>query len=197
MKEFWNERFSNEEFVYGKEPNSFFKEEVDKLEPGRLLLIGEGEGRNAVYAASNGWDVYAFDWSEVGKRKAEKFAEERNVSINYKVQELQNFTPEENYYDAAAIIFVHLEEDLREKVHQKILNALKPGGVIIVEVYEKEQIKYNSGGPKSLDLLYSLEELFADFQDMNFQSFSKEIIELNESEKHQGRAAVIRLIVKK
>ena len=197
MKEFWNERFAGEEFVYGKEPNNFFKEEINKLEPGKLLLIGEGEGRNAVYAAQKGWSVDAFDWSAEAKKKAEKFAEEKNVKINYNVQELESFSVKENHYDAAGIIFVHLDEELREVVHQKIIKALKPGGAVIMEVYEKEQMKYDSGGPKSLDLLYSLEDVFEDFQDFDFQIFSKEIIYLNESPKHEGNAAVIRLSARK
>ena len=197
MKDFWNERFSQKEFIYGKEPNNFFKEELDKLEPGKLLLIGEGEGRNAVYAAQKGWNVDAFDWSAEGKRKAEKFAEEKKVEINYTIQDLNNFLPKENYYDAAGIVFVHLEEVLREAVHQKINNSLKHSGSVIMEVYEKEQMKYNSGGPKTSALLYSLEEIYEDFQDLDFQIFSKEIIELNESATHKGKAAVIRLSAKK
>lgn len=193
MKELWNERFSEAEFVYGKEPNKFFKDELDKLEPGRILLIGEGEGRNAVYAASKGWIVDAFDWSAEGKKKADKLAEENGVKLNYQVEDLKDFEPEKDSYDAAGIIFVHLEEKLREAVHKKINSALKPGGAVIMEVYEKEQIKYDSGGPKTESLLYSLEDIFSDFQDFDLQIFSKEKIFLEESTKHNGEAMVVRL----
>ncbi len=93
MKEFWNDRYSSEEFIYGKEPNKFFKSEIDKLLPGKLLLPCEGEGRNAVYAAKLNWTVDAFDQSEKGKEKCEALADENNVSINYTVADAIEIEP--------------------------------------------------------------------------------------------------------
>ncbi len=83
MKNKWNDRYSSEEYFFGKEPNDFLKEEIGKLAPGKALFIGEGEGRNSVYAASLGWEVDAIDISNVGKEKALKLAEDKNVNINY------------------------------------------------------------------------------------------------------------------
>lgn len=194
MLEQWNERFSRPGYAYGKEPNAFFKEAIDKLTPGRMLLIGEGEGRNAVYAATLGWQVDAFDFSQAAKNKALELAEENKVKINYNVQNLQEFSPSANYYDAAGIIFVHLEEELRSRVNQKIISSLKPGGRVIIEVFEKDQLAYNSGGPKDPALLYSLEDIVSEFTDLDFQHLSKELIQLNEGEYHSGEAMVIRFI---
>lgn len=191
MKEFWNERFAKEDYTYGKEPNEFFKQEIDKLNPGKLLLLGEGEGRNGVYAAKLGWDVDAVDWSLKGKEKAEQLALEQGVKINYIISDLSEYKPRENYYDAAGLIFIHLEPELRERLHRNVTLSLKSGGVVILESYEKEQINNSSGGPKDIDLLYSLEEIFTDFSDLNIISFSKEIIELNESPHHNGQAEII------
>lgn len=191
MKEFWNERFAKEDYTYGKEPNEFFKQEIDKLNPGKLLLLGEGEGRNGVYAAKLGWDVDAVDWSLKGKEKAEQLALEQGVKINYIISDLSEYKPRENYYDAAGLIFIHLEPELRERLHRNVTLSLKSGGVVILESYEKEQINNSSGGPKDIDLLYSLEEIFTDFSDLNIISFSKEIIELNESSHHNGQAEII------
>ena len=73
---FWDERYSTDEFIYGKEPNEFFRENLLKIRPGKLFLPGEGEGRNAVFAAKNGWTVDATDQSEIGKLKALKLASE-------------------------------------------------------------------------------------------------------------------------
>ena len=92
MHSFWDSRYNTDQFVYGKEPNRFFASELDKLPAGRLLLPGEGEGRNAVYAAKMGWEVDAFDQSRIGSEKALGFALEQGVHINYQVCDLEGFT---------------------------------------------------------------------------------------------------------
>ncbi|WKZ69539.1 MAG: class I SAM-dependent methyltransferase [Melioribacteraceae bacterium] len=197
MKHLWDERFAKEEYAYGKEPNTFFKQEIDKLNPGKLLLLGEGEGRNAVYAAKLGWEVDAVDWSEEGRKKAQKLADDNNVKINYILSDLSEYAPNENYYDAVGLIFLHLDPDLREKIHTKVNSTLRNGGVVILESYSKEQLLNTSGGPKNPDLLHSLEEIFSDFSDLEIISFSKEKIELFESPMHSGEADVIRFVGKK
>ena len=103
---FWDERYSSNDFVYGTKPNTFFKDELDKLKTGNILLLGEGEGRNAIYAAVKGWNVDAVDFSIIAKEKALKLAEENSVSINYEIIDLSQYKPKANYYDAAAIILL-------------------------------------------------------------------------------------------
>ncbi|MGB5893420.1 MAG: class I SAM-dependent methyltransferase, partial [Ignavibacteriaceae bacterium] len=174
--EFWDERYSSIEFVYGTEPNIFFKDELDKLKIGNILLLGEGEGRNAVYAAANGWNVDAVDFSMIAKEKALKLAEENSVSINYEITDLSEYKPKLNYYDSAAIIFLHLNPKIRSAVHSKVVDSLKPGGTLILEVYEKEQFGNDSGGPQNIDMLYSKEELKDDFVQMNIIVLEKKII---------------------
>jgi len=195
--EFWDERYSSIEFVYGTEPNIFFKDELDKLKTGNILLLGEGEGRNAVYAAAKGWNVDAVDFSIIAKDKALKLTEENSVSINYELADLSEYKPKSNYYDSAAIIFLHLNQKIRSAVHTKVVDSLKPGGTLILEVYEKEQLGKDSGGPQNIDMLYSKEELKADFGNMNIIVLKKKIVILNESEQHTGEAVVLRLIAVK
>jgi len=195
--EFWDERYSSIEFVYGTEPNIFFKDELDKLKTGNILLLGEGEGRNAVYAAANGWNVDAVDFSKIAKEKALKLAEENSVGINYEITDLSEYKPKSNYYDAAAIIFLHLNPKIRSDVHSKVVDSLKPGGTLFLEVYEKEQLGKDSGGPQNIDMLYSKEELRNDFVNMNIIVLEKKIITLNESNQHNGEAVVLRLIAVK
>ncbi len=194
MKNFWDERFSSEEYVYGTEPNEFFKSEVEKLEPGTALFLGEGEGRNSVYAAKLGWLVDAVDYSSAGKEKALALAQKNNVTINYMLADLKEFTPETGRYDLVVIVFLHLPEEVRKEVHKKAVDSLKAGGKIILEVFEKKQINFGTGGPRNLDLLYSLEDVYTDFQDLDIEKFSEEIIDLNESVHHKGKAAVIRYV---
>lgn len=194
MKSFWDERYSGNEFAYGTNPNVFFKDQLEKLSPGKLLLPAEGEGRNAVYAALEGWQVIAFDQSEVAKRKAETLALEFNVKINYEVCDQENFDFDENYFDCVALIFVHLPIELRNFFHQKMLRFLKPGGKLILEGFEKSQINKTTGGPKNTDMLFSKEELLNDFNMLKKLTFSKKEVELNEGKFHHGNANLIRLI---
>ncbi|GAB6283369.1 MAG: class I SAM-dependent methyltransferase [Ignavibacterium sp.] len=194
MLDSWNERYSTEEFVYGINPNEFFKETIDKIQPGKLLLLGEGEGRNAIYAAKQGWDVTAVDWSESAKSKALKLARGENVLIDYIVESLENFEPEEETFDVVGLIFLHLEPEVREEVHKKAIKSLKENGILILEAFDKEQLGYNSGGPKDETLLYSLDEIVEDFIDMDFKHLSKEIINLNEGILHNGEAVVIKFV---
>jgi 2-polyprenyl-3-methyl-5-hydroxy-6-metoxy-1,4-benzoquinol methylase len=192
---FWDERYSSEEYAYGKKPNHFFKEQIDKISvPGKILLPGEGEGRNAVYAAKLGWKVNAFDQSSVARLKALKLAEENNFKINYSNVDLAMFNPHKNYYDCAAIVFVHLPPDIRSEFHKKIIDSIKPNGKIILELFSKNQFGKKSGGPQNLIMLSSIEEIEKDFKQLKPILLKEENIFLDEGEKHNGQASVIRFV---
>jgi len=196
--DFWNDRYSSDEYVYGTEPNQFFKEQIQKINvSGRLLLPGEGEGRNAVFAAKLGWNVDAFDQSSVAKMKAETLAKLNNVKINYSNVDLGKFVPQKKFYDCAAIIFVHLPPEIRSGFHSKIIESLKPNGKIILELFSKNQFGKNSGGPKNLDMLSTIEEIKNDFKGLKTIVLSKENINLEEGAKHSGEASVIRYVGQK
>jgi len=195
---FWDERYFAEEYVYGKEPNQFFKEQLEKVIPGgKLLLPGEGEGRNAVFAARLGWQVYAFDQSSVAKLKALKLAQESKVIINYSNIDLLQFTPQNNSYDCAAIIFVHIAMEFRTEFHEKIIDSIKPNGKIILEVFSKNQFGKNSGGPQDSAMLYSFDEIKNDFKKLKTILLKEENIFLDEGDKHRGQASVIRFVGEK
>lgn len=174
MKEHWNKRFNTNEYVFGKEPNEFFKQELDKLKPGKILFIAAGEGRNAIYAAKNGWQVDAIDYSEIAKEKALKLASENNVKINYRIVDVFDYSFPLSTYDAIVNIQFHSPEQIRDEFNSKLIAALKPEGKIILQVFDKEQIKKNTGGPKDIDLLYSLEDIVNGFFDLEFEYFVKE-----------------------
>jgi 2-polyprenyl-3-methyl-5-hydroxy-6-metoxy-1,4-benzoquinol methylase len=195
---FWDERYSGEEYVYGTEPNQFFKEQIQKIYPvENILLPGEGEGRNAVFAAKLGWIVHAFDQSPMAKIKAEKLAEKNNVKINYTNVDLTKFNPQKNYYACAAIIFVHLPVEIRTAFNKKVLDSIKPNGKIILELFSKNQMGKNSGGPQNLEMLSSIDEIKKDFEQLKTIILKEEVIHLNEGEKHSGEASVIRFVGEK
>lgn len=191
---FWDERYSTEEYVYGKTPNEFFKEHLSKLKPGKLLLTGEGEGRNAVFAARLGWNVDATDQSIVAKSKAEKLANEYAVKINYTVCHIKDYIFRVHYYDAAALIFFHKPLEIRSEIHKNIVNSLKSQGVLIFEMFNKGQLGRETGGPQDYDMLYSTEDIERDFSSLRTVLLENQIITLTEGPKHSGEASVIRYI---
>lgn len=196
MKTFWDERFGETEYVYGTEANQFLQELLPTLPKGSILFPAEGEGRNAVYAASLGFDTYAFDYSEKGREKALKLAEEKHVSIDYILSDFETFDTEKRF-DYIALIYAHAPAGKRCEYHRKMIHLLKPGGTIIIEAFNKNQLGKPSGGPKDSDMLFSLQELRDDFKGMIDLEITEMDTVLNEGAYHQGEASIIRLIGKK
>jgi ubiquinone/menaquinone biosynthesis C-methylase UbiE len=203
MKEFWEERFKDEEFAYGVKPNQFFEDTVAKYNlKGNILLPAEGEGRNAVFAAKKGLNVTCFDISNQGKLKALKLAELNNVNINYLVGEFSQISFRENSFDVIVLIYAHFLPNLKSEYHQRITKYLKKGGLLILEGFSKEQLKINAEykidlGPKKSEMLFSLDEIEKDFSALEVVVLKQEEIELNEGLFHKGKASVVRFIGKK
>ncbi len=191
--DFWDKRYSENEYAYGIEPNKFFKQEINSLSPGKLLLPGEGEGRNAVYAAKKGWDVTALDFSISGKTKAMNLANNNGVNFEYIVSSIEDYVFPENCFDLIALIFVHFSSGSREKLHKSLIKSLKKDGVIIVEAFSKTQINNTSGGPKDVLSLYCIEDFQNDFSDLYIESLTEHKTGLSEGLYHKGAADVIRL----
>lgn len=197
MNNIWNERYANTEFAYGKEPNEFLKAELKPRKPGKILLVCEGEGRNAVYAAKLGWDVDAFDLSEEGYKKAMLLAEEESVKINYKLADATVVQYPEGVYDAVVFIYAHFPVEIRKAIHEKACKWLKPGGIILLEAFNYMQVNNTSGGPKDPSMLYTQKMMEYDFNSLNIQKINYESIILNEGKFHSGKADVIRLLAQK
>jgi SAM-dependent methyltransferase len=196
-KEFWNERYAESDFAYGKEPNALLKKILDKIPAGKILFPAEGEGRNAVYAATLGWDVYAFDISEEGKRKAGALANEKNVEIHYTINSFQDYSTAANTFDCVALVFTHLPEEIRRASYQRLLNFLKPGGTVIVIGFAEEQLGKTSGGPKDKTMLFSMNQLSGDFDMLENIEIEASGVILDEGPFHQGNASVIWMTGKK
>lgn len=191
MHSFWDSRYNTDQFVYGKEPNRFFASELDKLPAGRLLLPGEGEGRNAVYAAKMGWEVDAFDQSRIGSEKALGFALEQGVHINYQVCDLEGFTFKRHYYDAVCLIYFHASPPVRKLLHSRVINSLRPGGIVILEGFHKSQLGRSTGGPQAPEMLFDRISLLEDFGELVTLRLEELQVTLDEGSFHQGEASVI------
>jgi len=197
MNQSWDEKYNQSEFIFGTEPNLFFKEVIDSLTPGKLLLPAEGEGRNAVYAARNRWKVDAFDTSIVGRNKALQFAHQHQVKINYFIHDLTDLSVLTEEYDVIAVIFAHLHSNFRYDVHQKLIKHLKKGGLFVLQAFNKKQLPLNTGGPKDPEMLYTKECLKKDFKDLTILRLEEEKIFLDEGPRHHGWSENILFLGKK
>ena len=191
---FWNEKFLQNPNLYGEQPNAFLKSELKHRKPGKLLLPGEGEGRNALHAAAVGWDVFALDQSTIAKQHTLEKAQKLGLSLRYETCDITHFIPEPETFDVVALIYFHLPPAISTNVYHKLVKALKPGGEIIIEGFGKRQLSYTSGGPKNIDMLYAMEELKASFPSLEWSHQFDGIIHLEEGEGHRGDAHVIRLV---
>ena len=201
-QDIWNQRYAQASYAYGELPNVFFESALKDLHPGKLLLPAEGEGRNAVYAAKMGWQVDAFDLSESGKNKALALAEKNHVSIHYQVADVANIQFPFESFDAIALIYAHFPAEDKSAYHKQLSQYLKIGGMLIFEAFGKSHVSYQAenpavGGPKSLEMLFSIEELENDFKGFEFYYLKEEIVDLNEGLYHKGKGAVVRMIGKK
>ena len=197
MKESWDQRYSEPGFAYGLEPNTFFMEVLDSLTPGKLLLPGEGEGRNAIYAAGNGWEVSAFDQSIVARDKARGWADSLDLQFDYRLSSLEEYSCQKPIFDLIAIIYIHLLPETRVQVHSQLSACLKPGGKIIMECFHKNQLRYGTGGPPIEELLYHEDDIVSDFLDLDIDRCEEQVLDIFEGKYHSGKSSVFRLIANK
>jgi SAM-dependent methyltransferase len=195
---FWNTRYSDTEYAYGKEPNVFLKSKIQFFKPhSKVLCLAEGEGRNAVFLAEHNHDVTAVDYSHVGLNKLQNLASEKNLTIETVCIDLNHYKIDENKWDAIICIFGHFPQDLRKIIFKQIYYGLKLGGVFLMEAYHKDQLNYKSGGPQVSELLYNAEELKNDFSEFETISIHSDIKVINEGTYHRGNSAVIQVIANK
>lgn len=202
MKEFWNQRYREDQYAYGKEPNLYFKEKLESIPAGKILLPAEGEGRNAVYAAKLGWEVFAYDFSEAAYSKAMKLAEENQVSISYQVCSLSDLDFPSDFFDVIGLIYAHFPDEIRTANHLELVRMLKPGGILILEAFSTNHPSYQEknpevGGPKLPFQLYNSDKLRLDFSNLEILECREAIVELSEGRYHKGEASVMRFLGKK
>jgi cyclopropane fatty-acyl-phospholipid synthase-like methyltransferase len=198
----WNERYGEDDYAYGETPNIFFEEKVKGLKSGKILLPAEGEGRNAVFAAKNGWSVFAFDQSVEGEKKALKLAEKNGVTIDYQVGDLTTVKYPKEEFDAIGLIYAHFPANIKSAYHKKLDGYLKKGGFMVFEAFSKENLAYRAknekiGGPRDLDSLFSVEEIKTDFANYEILQLEEIEVALREGLYHNGKGSVIRFVGKK
>lgn len=193
----WDERYDVEEYIYGIEPNDFLREMCQKIPKGRVLCLADGEGRNSVFLAEQGYEVTAVDASSVGIEKGRRLAAQRGVEVESIHADLGEFEIEPGSWQGIVSIFAHIPPEARQRIHRQVVEGLVPGGVLVLEAYTPKQLEFGTGGPKVPELTMDLERLTPELEGLEFklaQEFERDVVE---GQFHTGRGAVVQVMAVK
>jgi SAM-dependent methyltransferase len=194
----WDERYGHEAYYYGTDPNDFLRQQARAIPSGgEVLCLGEGEGRNAVFLAGQGHAVVAVDQSAAGLRKAERLAAAKDVQITTVQSDLADYPIAPSRWNGIVSIWCHLPRRLRSDVHRQVVAGLKPGGALLLEAYTPAQLGHGTGGPRTIDLLPTLDELRGELQGLEFVhalEFERVVLE---GKAHTGLSAVVQVVARK
>lgn len=195
----WNERFKDPEYVFGKAPNAFLAGKAHLLRPGaRALVLADGEGRNGVWLAEQGLDVLSVDVSSAAQDKARALAAERGAQVRFEQADLAAWDMGRARFDLVVAIFIQFAPPpLREQLLGRMQAALAPGGLLLIEGYRPEQLRYRTGGPPVPEFMYTADLLRSVFAELTILELEERDVELHEGRGHQGMSAVIDLVARK
>ena len=189
----WDERYAQDDYVFGTEPAAFLAALTASLQAGhRTLVVADGEGRNSVFLAEHGLDVTATDASPVGIAKARRLAEERGVAVQFELADLLTRKWEPDAYDIVVGIFIQfMGPDDRTNVFGGIQRTLRSGGRLLLHGYRIEQLAYGTGGPPIAENMYTEELLAASFPELETERLVAYDTEIAEGTGHVGMSALI------
>ena len=191
----WNERYEATDLVWTAGPNQTFADEVGGLEPGTALDLAAGEGRNAIWLATQGWTATAVDFSDVALDKARQLARGREVEIETVVADVTTHAPAAGAYDLVAVIYLHLPADDRRLVHQRAAAAVAPGGTLIVLGHDTTNLTDGHGGPQDATVLYTPDDVVADLEGTGLTVTKAERVHRTVSTPDGERTAIDALVV--
>lgn len=197
--ETWNRRYASADYLFGTEPNAWLREHATALPAaGRVLSVADGEGRNSVWLARQGFQVDAFDVADRAVEKAQALARREGVSVNYTLADVDGFAWSDAAYDGVVAIFVQFADpETRARLFQRMVRSLKPGGVLILQGYTPKQLEYRTGGPSVLSHLYSRQMLESAFVELSILELREYEREVQEGRGHSGRSALIGLVARR
>jgi hypothetical protein len=196
-RDFWESRYAEPAYAYGTEPNAFLVAVADRIPPGPVLCLAEGEGRNAVWLAGQGRAVTAIDSSPTGLAKAAALAASRGVGIETVAADLAAYAIRPGAWAGIVAIFAHLPPALRRAVHRAAAAGLAPGGAFVLEAFTPRQLAFGTGGPRTPELLYTLDDLREDLTGLTLEIGRELERDVVEGAYHTGRAAVVQVLARR
>ncbi len=193
----WDIRYAEPDWAYGTEANDFLVSVADRIPPGPVLCLAEGQGRNAVFLAQRGHDITAVDQSPVGMQRAAELAHSRGVALRTEVADLRDFVIAPGAWSGIVAIFAHLPPALRADVYRRVVGGLRPGGVFILESYTPAQLALGTGGPKDPAFLMTEPQLRNELTGLTFDIARELERDVHEGSYHTGRAAVVQLVARR
>lgn len=197
----WDRQYAEEAYIFGTAPNAFLAAEAHRFQPrGRILVPGDGEGRNGVWLAEQGFAVTSVEASSVGVGKARALAAARGVRLHIQHANLDAWGWPLEAFDGVAAIFVHFEPHVRQSMHRRMLGALKPGGLLLLEAFTPKHVenrKAGSRGGPPPEMLYTADVLRDDLAGADIELLREEEVMLDEGSRHRGRAQVVRLVARR
>ncbi len=194
----WNRRYGEPGYLFGEEPNRYLQEQATHLRPGSVLSIADGEGRNSVWLARQGWAVEAFDFSPVAVAKARALAERAGVQVDFHCSAWEDFRWQPARYDnVVGVFFQFADPASRAQLFRRLDEALKPGGVLLIQGYGKDQLRFNTGGPGKPEHLYDealLRDAFPGYEVLDARTYEAQV---QEGSGHRGPSALVGFVARK
>lgn len=164
--EAWDARYASQPMVWSAGPNALFAELTADWPPGRALDVACGEGRTAIWLASRGWQVRAVDFSSAGIDKGRERAAAEGVDVEWQVGDVSTADLGSGY-DLVALLYLQLPHEQMARVVARCVEALAPGGRLVVIAHDLDNLERGVGGPQDASVLPSvplLREWAADAQ---------------------------------
>jgi SAM-dependent methyltransferase len=196
----WNARFATDRYLFGRGPNAFLASQAHRFAPGqRALCVADGEGRNSVWLAQAGLEVRAFDIAPNAVRKARALAAERGVEVLFEEADILAYRWPAAAFDVLVAVFIQfLAPAERPRVFAAMRDAVRPGGLFLLQGYRPEQVAYATGGPGKVDHMYTREWLESEFAlGWDILHLAAYDADLAEGSAHCGRSAVIDLVARR
>jgi len=194
----WEKRYAAVDNLFGTSPSILLQSYAHLMSPGQsVLAIGDGEGRNGVWLAEQGLKVLSVDISPTAQRRARALARQRDVDIEVRCIDLRQWDWPISSFDLITLIFVHFPAATRHQVHQKMIAALKPSGLIMIEAFHIDQLQYGTGGPPDAEMLYCQDILEEDFKGLEVLELKQEVTDVVIAGKPIGQGASLRFVARR
>lgn len=197
----WSQRYrdAGEDYLFGIAPSRFVQMHQQVFDTGASVLsVADGEGRNSVWLAEQGLAVTALEISPVALEKAQRMARGRNVDVSFMLADMMSMSWPPGQFDFVLGVFIQfVGPDERPAQFERLKQAVKPGGRLLLHGYTPKQVEYRTGGPSAVENLYTEQLLRSEFADFEIETLHAYEADIAEGTGHRGHSALIDLIARK